>query len=161
MLLPGLESCPHSVVSLWPGQVNLHRSLLGKGSDGGGDVVNQQLPRWPSSLAAVLLAATGVCLLCPCCAALLLCCLWPLEKMSATLCHSGPMHSRNSAQGGSEEVTGEGTCGGDAAAAEAAVPVHRDCRVRGGGGGRGQPKWNWVSPMQESSRSPWEKPHDQ
>lgn len=31
-----------------------------------------------------------------------------IGKMSATLCHSGPMHSRNSAQGGSEEVTGRG-----------------------------------------------------
>lgn len=74
---------PHSVVYLRLGQVNPHRSLLGKDSDGwggGGNAVNQQLPRWPSSPAAVLSAATGVCLLCPCCATLLLRCLWPLEK---------------------------------------------------------------------------------
>lgn len=44
----------------------------------------------------------------------------------------------------------QGTGGGDAVAAEAAVLMHRDCGVGGEGGGGGQPKWNWVSPMQES-----------
>lgn len=149
MLLLGLESYPRSVVSLLSGQVNPHRSLRRKGSDGG---------RCSQPAVAKVAVLAGRCAVGShwCVSVVPLLCRLAavppvaIGKMPATLRHSGPTHSHNSAQGGTEEVTGEGTGGGDAVAAEAAVLMHRDCGVGGEGGGGGQPKWNWVSPMQES-----------
>lgn len=138
---------PHSVVYLRLGQVNPHRSLLGKDSDGWGGGRKCSQPAVAEVAVLTRCCAVGshwsvsaVPLLCRLAAVLPV----AIGKMPATLCRSGSTHNRNSARGGLEEVTG----GGDT------VPMHRDCGGGGwgGGGGRGggQPKWNWVSPMQES-----------